>query len=328
MELAINTPAYSRSSHGVRRYVSNVLRYLSWPGPIRSIAEPPVAGAFRLWDLCRRGDERAILWTPCLRGPVRARHHVVTVHDCLNVEYVYRDGVKRRLFMKLTGAILRNAEAVVAISHATQAAILRNYELPPDRIRVIPSGFSSVAGEEKTGSSHAAAPFVLWVTNTLPHKNCDRMCEAIASSRLPALGMTVCVVGALPRESLARCLSRGVNVEVHDWVSDSMLSKLYSSCEFLVAPSLDEGHNLAVAEAVQHGANVLCSDIAVHREYYAGMVRFFDPRNLESMVDQLNRALESPRNWNVTKFDDRMRSFRDVAADYRTLFEQLGSRAA
>lgn len=326
MELAINTPAYSRSSRGVRRYVANVLHYLTWPTPVHSVAEPPVAGAFRLWDLCRRGNERSILWTPCLRGPIQAHHHVVTVHDCLNAEYVQSNGFGRGLFLKIAGAILRNSEAVVAISHATKAAILRNYDLSPEKIRVIPSGFSFLACEERIGSSHSASPFVLWVTDALPHKNCERMCRAIASSNLSARGMAVQVIGSLPKESLAHCLARGVNIQVHDWVSDSMLSKLYSSCEFLVSPSLVEGHNLAVAEAIQHAANVLCSDIPAHREYYSGMVRFFDPADEGAMVEQLNQALASPRNWNMARFGEGMRTFREVAADYRKLFEEIGGR--
>lgn len=266
------------------------------------------------------GCKNSILWTPCQRGSIRAMHHVVTVHDCINIEYVYRKDIRLPLYLHLMEILLNRAEAVVAISYATRDAILRNYSLSPDKIQVIQSGMDPLPATTAMNEAADERPFALLVTNDLPHKNSVATCRAWARSRGPREGVVLRVVGKIPDAAREAC--RGAPFSVESGLSDGELAAAYSNCRFLIAPSLSEGHDLPVAEALALGADALCSDIEVHREYYDGRVKFFDPFCEDAIVEALDNALLAPRPWFESPLPP-LRSFADVARDYAALFRRI-----
>lgn len=325
MDLLINTAAVAASSRGVRRYYASVMRYLDWPGRVEAL-DGAAGPAQRVRELLLRGREDAILWTPCQRGPLRAHNHVITVHDCINVEYVYRHDWRLPVYRRLMELILNGARQVVAISNATREALLRNYRVPENRVVVIRSGTDVIDAVQPRAASRAESsdgPFVMMVTNALPHKNNLAACLGFARSRAIANKVTLRVIGSLPSDARDACVRAGVRLEEHREISDEQLAQWYAQALFLLSPSLAEGHNLPIAEALSLGADVLCSDIPVHREFYAGEVRFFDPHGWESIAAAIDAALDTPRPWFAPSNLQTRRSFADVAADYRALFGSM-----
>jgi glycosyltransferase involved in cell wall biosynthesis len=244
------------------------------------------------------------------------------VHDCISIEYVYAGDWRLGAYRRMFNRVLDNAAAIVAISKATKAAILRNFDVEESRIRVVRSGDDTILplAEDAMPTDARTAPFVLMVINTLPHKNADMACSALASSKAAAMRMQLRVVGELPASAIATCRDSGLELEVHAGVDDRTLRDWYRTCSFLISPSLDEGHNLPIAEALAHGARVLCSDIAVHREYYDGRVIFFDPRRRDSLVHAIDAVLDGRAQWPSPLRPVDHRSFADVARDYEAVF--------
>jgi glycosyltransferase involved in cell wall biosynthesis len=325
MDLIVNGPAVALSSLGVRRYFSAIMRHLSWPGRVEVLPLGPWRMLERPRELLRRGRSNAIFWTPCQRGPLNARRHVVTVHDCINVEYVYRDDWRRAAYVRLFNRVLNASASIVAISCATRAAILRNYRVDPAKITVIRSAEEglSVGGAALAESPRKERPYVLMVTNSLAHKNTAAACEAFVGTRAVASGVLLRVIGSLSQQAEAICRSTGIRYEIRSHVDDAQLREWYRHCLFLLSPSLAEGHNLPIAEALAEGANVLCSDIDVHREFYDGRVEFFDPRDSGNIRSAIDAALERPGRWFTEGTRAERRSFADVARDYRNLFQSL-----
>lgn len=326
MKLYVNGRAIARSSLGVRRYYENVIQHLHWPAGISVTPSGRSAGFDRIAELLSTGRPDSILWSPCHRGPLFARRHVVTVHDCINVEYVYADNWKLPALKWATQRMLSNATAIVAISHATRAAILRNYCISAESIVVIPSSCDvalSKASSEfcEAPSKAATAPYVLLVTNPLPHKNSVRACLAFVRSGAARRGVGLRVVGSLAPEAISVCQEAGVDLKIGTHLDDKELRQWYQGCLFLLSPSLEEGHNLPIAEALTLQVNVLCSDIPAHQEFYAGLVAFFDPKDIEAMTAAIKNALDRHGRW----FKDPLptRSFANVAEDYRHLFAAI-----
>lgn len=248
---------------------------------------------------------------------------MVTVHDCISIEYKYRGDPRLPAYVRMMDCLLRRAEAVVAISQATRHAIVRNFSLLPEQIVVIPSGTEPL--NATPAPIVTTRPFVLWVTNTLPHKNTRAVCRAWSRCRAPREGVELLVVGQLNDDLQSLCRRAAAPLRVLHDVDDETLAALYRNCMFLIAPSLSEGHDLPVAEALAAGARVLCSDIEVHREYYDGQVRFFDPFREEAIVSALNDSLNMP--WLSLSTTRRVpRNFADVAADYVALFRRIEAR--
>ncbi len=290
MKLVVNGAAVAGTSLGGKRYFNNIFSRLGWPGGTEVRTLTGARSLTRMRELAYRGRRDEILWSPNQRGPLLACNHVVTVLDCINVEYSYRDDWRLPAYRWLFNLILDNASAIVAISHATRDAILRNYRIDADKITVIagPNDFRADLGRHPhprpiDGSSAAGPPFVLLFSNLLPHKNTARAASAFATSSSARRGIALRVVGPLEPTTLTECRAAGVTVEQHVGVDDVKLQRWLRDCLFMLSPSLAEGLNLPIGEALSIGANVLCSDIPVHREFFDGQVRFFDPNDIQQL---------------------------------------------
>jgi glycosyltransferase involved in cell wall biosynthesis len=329
MDLIVNGVAARCGSMGTRRYYSAVMQHLGWPSRVEETPVPGWPALRRPYELTRRGRRDAIFWSPAQRGPLRAHHHVITVLDCISLEYSYRGDWRVPAYRALFNQILDGAQAVVTISRATRDSLFRNYRVEPRKVTVIALGTDSPAepdpGEVAVMKDVEAPPFVLMVTNGLPHKNTMEACRALVASQAASRNVSLVVAGSTEPGALELCRSAGISVEAHPFVDDAQLSRLYRTCQFLFSPSLDEGYNLPVAEAIVRGANVLCSDIAVHREFFEGKARMFDPSRVEAMTDALDRAFDLPGRWFRSETGSRQRTFVDVAADYRSFFESISA---
>lgn len=326
MDLIINGTAVSQSSLGARRYYEAVRANLDWSGKIQVTSTQPGARLVRIREMLDRGRRDAIYWSPCHRGPLFARNHVVTVLDCINIEHVYRDDWRLPLLRTVFGQLLDNARAIVCISNATRAAVLRNFAVDPDKVRVFPGPIDvSVTAHRQSAEITQGKPsdFVLMISNTLAHKNTRRAVESFAASTAVQRGITLRVVGSVDPSALAALPSSNLVIEQHQNVPDTVLRDWLLQCRFLWSPSLDEGLNLPIAEALSLGTDVLCSDIPVHREFYDGEASFFDPTRQQTMVDALEAAFERARGWYPQRSWPRP-SAEDVGRAYSKLFEEIG----
>lgn len=330
MDLIVNGAATVRSSHGAKRYYDGVMQHLQWPGRVEITRITRWSKLARIQELLARGRSDAIYWSPSHRGPLLAHRHVVTVLDCINIEYTYRNDWRLPFLKAVFGAMLSNAKAVVTISYATRDALLRNFDLDPGKVVVIagPVDFQESSGPTEPLAAMPSSTenkYVLMITNQLPHKNTALAGSAFAASSAGCRGVRLRIVGSMEPIGLAACKAAGVMVEQFQGVDDATLNRLLDGCLFLYAPSLEEGLNLPVAEALSRGINVLCSDIPVHREFYEGAVLFCDPLSRQAMADALDNAFSRSSQWGLPGPTLPRRSFIDVANDYRLLFEHIAA---
>jgi glycosyltransferase involved in cell wall biosynthesis len=329
VDLIINSVAAARSSPGVRRLFAGIMQHLGWDSNVSFTKLPRSAPIARAAELLQRGRRDAIYWSPTHSGPLFAQHHVLSLHDCINVEYTYRNDWRLPLFRRMFNQVLANAQVVVALSRATKAAALRNYTLAESKIVVIPAGFDLPPQPADVPAALAAtgAPFILMLTNAYPHKNALAACRAFFASIAPKQGYVLRVVGSLPRAALELSAHAAAKIELHAHVSDAQLRGWYKNAAFLFSPSLAEGYNLPIAEAIASGGNVLCSDIDVHREFFEGRAAFFDPAREASMTEALNAAvMRAQTRWFPGAASGRLRTFKDMADDYRAVFRGIEQR--
>jgi len=80
-------------------------------------------------------------------------------------------------------------------------------------------------------------------------------------------------------------------------LSDHAMALLARSARAVLAPSLDEGFDYPVHEALAGGVPVIASDIPVHREYVEGFAELLDPRDSSQWALALRGFTEadSPR---------------------------------
>lgn len=289
-------------------------------GHVELLHAGPYSVTDRLIELAFKPSDNAIFWSPCQRGSARANRQIITVHDCINIEFVYSVGWRRSALRAATNRILSAARYVVAISQATCDAIQRNYNVDKSKIVLIRSPMDVAVFPESSPATDINGPFVLMVANRLPHKNILFACQAFALSAMAREQVPLCIVGDLDDAARAFCGTSRIKLLEYSNLDDSRLFALYRDCSLFLSTSLAEGHNLPVAEALGIGAPVACSDIPVHREFFGGFANFFDPTDIQSAtrcLDSLWTRYGPQASRKPVKFG---RTADSVADDYLNLF--------
>lgn len=231
--------------------------------------------------------------------------YAMTVHD-LTVfsRHVRIHPLKKAGFRFLLSRALSGAEAVVAVSGATKAALVEEFSVPPEKITVIYNWIDDrfFADAEGAGTPRrvGAGDYLLFLGLRIAHKNLDGLLKAflLVADEFPGLRLVI----AGPR-------SRGGEDAVDRWrrdrrlaarfdevldPADAEIARLFAGAAAFVFPSFAEGFGLPPLEAMAAGVPVVCSDIPVFREVYGDAVRYVDPHRPESIAEGIRRVLTEP----------------------------------
>lgn len=235
---------------------------------------------------------------------------VVTLHDLYPFDIPRNFGYPR---VWMNRVVLRNclssADAIACVSQHTlnrleqlnpllalaKATVIENCVEPFSSPLMAVSAINSLR-----------APFLLCVAQHRHNKNLDTLLNAfeLLDSREPSSNdrIHLVIVGSRGPEtnhllSLQRGLKSARRIHFLEGLSEAQLHWCYHHCQLLVAPSLDEGFGLPVAEALLHGCPVLCSDIPAHRRVGADACRYVslgDRDNLR-LTQAIDEALSLKR---------------------------------
>ena len=212
-----------------------------------------------------------------------------------------------------------NARVVVAVSAAEEALLHNDFPAVADRTVVVPNGVDDrrlVAAEPWPDQP----PTVLAIGRLEPYKRVDRVVDAFG--RLASPGQLVVIGDGPDRARLER--SAGPGVRFAGRVNDDDLARWLRTARGVVSLSAHEAFGLVAAEGVAAGARVVLSGIPAHREVAAMLgtaVTVLDADDVDAVTAALNDALATP-NAGLRP----VRSWRDVAADYLSIYERLVSR--
>jgi glycosyltransferase involved in cell wall biosynthesis len=198
-----------------------------------------------------------VVWIPA-PAPVavsRGTPYVLTVHDLSWLDRPQDFTRYERLWHRL-GRLERlaaDARAVVAVSHATRAAIERHWP-SVERVEVVHSGIPPLP---EPGPRPPSLPdrYVLAVGALEPRKAPDLLARAFAQARGRGLDAELVLAG---RGRLAHAV-RGPGVHVVEDADRAALATLYAHALALALPSHAEGFGFAALEAARAGTPVLAS---------------------------------------------------------------------
>jgi glycosyltransferase involved in cell wall biosynthesis len=189
----------------------------------------------------------------------------------------------------------RRSRRILTLSEAAKDDIARYLHVEPDRIDVTPLGPGlsddvSPVDEAELRRRHELgdAPIVLTVSAKRPHKNLERLLEAIALLRADPKPVLVAPGYETVFEPELRKRA-GERVRFLGWVEDGELEGLYRAATCFVFPSLAEGFGLPVLEAMVRGVPVACSRIGPLEEVAGDAACYFEPTDVADMA----RAIES-----------------------------------
>ncbi len=207
---------------------------------------------------------------PLVSAPPAATTILDLQHESLPKNFSRAERVYRRA---LYGASARRSRIVIAISEHARETLVERLSLEPDRVRTIHLG---VDLERFSPADVPREPFLFYPANAWPHKNHERLFEAVALLRREHRDL--------------RLVLTGDHADVPDFVdargrvSQDELVELYRRASALVFPSLYEGFGQPVLEALACACPVACSDLPPLREVAGDAAAYFDPVDPESIA--------------------------------------------
>ena len=246
----------------------------SMPGRVRAMGQALLLGG-RLRRELALDELDAIhfplsVMLPLVSGPPAATTILDVQHEFLPKNFSRPELAYRRA---LYGASARRSRIVIAISEHARETLVERLSLEPDRVRTIHLG---VDLERFSPADVPREPFLFYPANAWPHKNHERLFEAVALLRREHRDL--------------RLVLTGEHADVPDFVdargrvSQDELVELYRRASALVFPSLYEGFGQPVLEALACACPVACSDLPPLREVAGDAAAYFDPLDPESIA--------------------------------------------
>ena len=234
---------------------------------------------------------------------VKAKYVLATVHDLgpLRMPHLYPASYVNYMRREFPWQ-LRQCDRIVVVSPATLEDVHECYEIPRDRLVLIPQGiddsFRRVDPHAVLQKYGIETPYLFYPTGTIePRKNIDAAIKAVGRVRekLGTTHMLVITGRSLARyEAVDRAVEEGrqmgfaVNL---GFVPEQDIPALYSGADLVVYPSIYEGFGLPILESMACGTPIAISRIKAH-EFVGGDAAFFlEGTSSESIADGMTALL-------------------------------------
>jgi glycosyltransferase involved in cell wall biosynthesis len=284
------------------------------------------------------------LWPPGLRSSAL----VVTMHDLIPAVFPEENmpdlAVQRFYWARLE--LVRQAERVLSVSHATARDAVEMLGLRPDRISVTGGGVSDDFTPPESRSAALSAvrrlrpavdgEFILYTGGMDYRKNVGGLLAAYAGLP-PDLrnAYKLVIVGRLgledqygPFAGQAERLGISDRVVFTGYVPEAELVLLYQAATLFVFPSLYEGFGLPVVEALACGAAAIAGRNSSLIELIEQEEALFDPTDPGSIQTALVRALTDGELLERLRRPEVREQFawRRIADRTAAAYEDVGSR--
>ena len=240
--------------------------------------------------------------------------------------------------------MVRRADCVITCSRFMQQHVADVFEIPPDRINVIPNGIDPLDLEPTVDDLPSlrrrfAEPdehLVLLVGRLVYEKGFHLALDALApvAARLGNVRFVVAGTGTAEAELKRQARKLGLNGHgtFLGWVGDDMLHALYRVAELVIVPSIYEPFGLVALEAMASGCLCVVADTGGLREVVPGdgsVGLRFPSKDAQALEEVLERALSDrdARSQLVTDAREHVLQFdwAEVARRTRGLYRGVGS---
>ena len=300
----VNGRALGRNVTGVERYATEIVKQLN---DKIQIAQPrSVSSGIKghVWEqvvLPTSISKGALLWAPANTGPLHVANQVLTLHDVSVLEHPeWFNPSFSAWYRFLLPRLAKRVRKIITVSEFSKVRIVEVLGVSEEKVVVIPNGVDhelfyprdvSEIREVKTKYG-IKKDYAITVGSLQPRKNFSRLFAAWqqVSPKFPHIELLVVGVEA------AVYRSRGYvnvppNVRFLGRVPDSDLAMLYSGAFACVQPSLYEGFNLPVLEAMACGIPVLAANTTATTEIIGDAGLLCDPLSVEGMREAISLVL-------------------------------------
>jgi len=166
------------------------------------------------------------------------------------------------------------------------------YKIPEAKTKTVYLGYSTAFRQMPSLAAQKEKPFLLYVGMRVHYKNFSNLIKAYAKWKRKHEINLVVVGKPWSDEEIKSIHGLGLeeNVQIKMNITDAELCKLYNDAVALVYPSLYEGFGIPLLEASACACPIIASRIPSTQEIIGSMAVYFDPLDIESMLDALEKS--------------------------------------
>jgi glycosyltransferase involved in cell wall biosynthesis len=266
------------------------------------------------WQLTQQ--KASLFFSPVAEGMLfPSVPQIVTVHDLIPLKYPELNPKWQYYYRYVLPIILKKSHKIISVSEHTKKDLIANYQLNPEKIKVVYLGCDREAYPSGNRAAEALPhrdlfypqpnpeilqkynlnKYLLYVGDMRFYKNLSRCLEAF--DRLPFQDYQFVITGKkddffYPQiQRQTEKLSSKERIIFLDYVPTADLPSLYSMAQSLVFASLYEGFGLPVLEAMACGCPVIASNATSIPEVGGDSVLYVDPYNVENITQAMYRLL-------------------------------------
>lgn len=223
---------------------------------------------------------------------------IITVHDMTHERSDEFRTMKDKLFIRQKRNAIKKAAHIICISESSAKDLQQIYEIPAEKISVVPNGVSEIFFEDTSKDEiehfkkayNIQKPFLLFVGKRSGYKNFETFIEAYAAWDNSDIDLVAVGGGDLTAKEKSMLEKLKVTDRVHylGQLDDRDLKRAYYAAYAFVFPSSYEGFGMPLLEAYACGTRVLASDIPVFHELAGDTPIYVNPLDIESMRAGLN----------------------------------------
>jgi len=252
--------------------------------------------------------------------------YVVTVHDLIKHESKGRETttkkplvywLKQWLYLLVMRKAIKGAAKIITPSKFWQKELVKRYGISQNKVVVTYEGVdekfkvksSKLKVKKGLKKYQIKKPFVIYTGSLYPHKNIERLVEAVklinknyshTTARGNSEKLTLVVVCAR-NIFYERFLEKVKNLKAEKFVNlvgfipDEDLASLYEEAEAFVFPSFWEGFGLPGLEAMALGLPVISSNTSCLPEVYGQGALYFNPFEVKDMAEKIGMVIKDKK---------------------------------
>lgn len=234
---------------------------------------------------------------------------IVTVHDVIPwVLPEYRKKLRSKLYHFQAKRALKKADHIITVSNFSKKEIENVLKIKEKNISVVHLATTFNPKKDIISNLKLRRDFFLYVGGYDKRKNVPMLIEAYQKFIANKHNVDLILVGGkdngledLINEKYQEYVNEKIPIKPKgeivftDTLSPNELKYLYKEARALVHPSLYEGFNLPLVEAMSVGLPIIASDIPVNHEVTDENALFMDSKSLDAIGVAMDRFLNDKR---------------------------------
>jgi len=204
---------------------------------------------------------------------------------------------------------IKRAKLIFVDSKYVKQILIKQYQIKPKKIVVTYLGVEKKlkvqsqklkVRERVLRKYHITKPYLLYVGSIYPHKNIERLIEAVKEARNKLKNISLVIVCA--RSVFEQRLKSKINImnaqsyiRLTGFVDDEDLAILYQQAEAFIFPSLSEGFGLPGLEAMACGCPVVSSNATCLPEIYDDAALYFNPLKTADIAQKIVKLVKDTK---------------------------------